>query len=560
MLTTEMDVAVPHAPPRWRAYFGASWAGLVGAVFGLGAALTPSLLPRPAVFEGILAGIGAVLGYGLGVLLAWAVRKAVPREPSAAVKRRIWRITIVAAPVLTVVWVVLGVRWQDDVRRLVGVSAGGAGSILVIGAIAVATFVVTLGVARALRRLAGWLALRLARVIPLRIAGLVATVLIALGIYWLISGVLFAGFTSLADRFYAGTNADTVAGISQPTDPARSGSPASLVSWESLGREGRNFVARGPSPAVLTAFSGRAAVEPIRIYVGVDTAPDAPSRAALAVRELERTGAFDRPVLVVAGTTGTGWLEPQSTDALEYLWNGDTAIVGIQYSYLPSWISTLVDTQRAADAGRELFDAVYARWQELPADDRPQLIAYGLSLGSFSIQSAFASGADLASRTDGALLVGSPNFSQPWGDITRFRDAGSPEWQPVYRAGESIRFASGPPAEALPSATGSVPRILYLQHASDPVVWWSTDLIAREPDWLTEPPGPDRSAFMSWFPVLTFAQVTVDQMVGTSVPNGHGHNYPDAIVSAWSAVVPAPVSSTAESARLQALIDTYATE
>ena len=34
--------------------------------------------------------------------------------------------------------------------------------------------------------------------------------------------------------------------------------------------------------------------------------------------------------------------------------------------------------------------------------------------------------------------------------------------------------------------------ILYLQHASDPVVWWSPDLIVSRPDWLSEPPGPDR--------------------------------------------------------------------
>ena len=36
------------------------------------------------------------------------------------------------------------------------------------------------------------------------------------------------------------------------------------------------------------------------------------ARAALAVKELERTGAFSRKVLAVMGATGTGWIEPQS--------------------------------------------------------------------------------------------------------------------------------------------------------------------------------------------------------------------------------------------------------
>ena len=53
---------------------------------------------------------------------------------------------------------------------------------------------------------------------------------------------------------------------------------------------------------------------------------------------------------------------------------GDSAIVSIQYSYLPSWISYLVDQKEAREAGRALFDAVYDRWSQLSIDDRPKLI------------------------------------------------------------------------------------------------------------------------------------------------------------------------------------------
>ncbi len=68
------------------------------------------------------------------------------------------------------------------------------------------------------------------------------------------------------------------------------------------------------------------------------------------MRELERTGAFDRTVLAVMTSTGTGWIDPQTADALEFLHNGDTAEVSMQYSFLPSWISFLVDRSKAADA------------------------------------------------------------------------------------------------------------------------------------------------------------------------------------------------------------------
>ncbi len=97
-------------------------------------------------------------------------------------------------------------------------------------------------------------------------------------------------------------------------------------------------------------------------------------RAALAVDELERVGGFDRSLLVVATPTGTGWLDPGAVDTIEYLHSGDTAIVSMQYSYLPSWITILVDPLRSRDSARALFDAVYERWKSFPKDRRPQAL------------------------------------------------------------------------------------------------------------------------------------------------------------------------------------------
>jgi uncharacterized membrane protein len=327
-----------------------------------------------------------------------------------------------------------------------------------------------------------------------------------------------------------------------------------------LGKQGRSFVGRGPTQAQIGAFDGTQAKEPIRVYAGLDSAPSDQARADLAVKELDRTGAWSRAVLVVATPTGTGWLEPQSVDSLEYEYNGDTAIVSMQYSYLPSWISQLVDKTRATESGKTLSTAVWDRWSQLPAATRPRLIAYGLSLGSYGGQAAFGSVTDVKATTDGALFLGTPNDTALWSDITAHRDAASPDWQPIYGDGATVRFAASTSDLGRPATTWTEPRMLYLQHASDPVVWWSPKLFLHEPDWLKEPRGPDVSPSMRWFPVVTFAQVSVDQFVGTLPPNGHGHNYGNMIVAAWAAVLSPPGWTDAKTASLQKIIDGYANE
>ena len=531
-----------------------TYLGLVGSVVGFFAAMTPSLLPRPPLYQGLIAGIGAVFGYGIGTLLSWVVRRlGVPEVPRAG-KRVAWRVLAFAGPVACAAILVAGGIWQNEVRELVGEPTEPT---LVLAVVVVGPLfaLLVLAVSRALRRLTAWVDRQFARVVPRWVANVLGLVAVVLVLYWLAAGILFKVLVTTADNLYAGTNATTPSGVRPPTAPQRSGSPASLAAWDTLGRQGRGFVGSGPRRGELAAFSGRPAQEPIRVYVGLDTAPSARDRAAIAVQELERTGAFERPVLVVAGTTGTGWLEPQTVDELEDLWNGDTAIVGMQYSFLPSWISFLVDKDRASEAGVALFDAVYDKWSTLPPEHRPKLIAYGLSLGSFSMQSAFASATDLATRTDGALFVGTPNFTQPWGAITADRDAGSPQWQPVYQGGAQVRFGADPADLARPTGPWPQPRVVYLQHGSDPVVWWSPDLMTRQPGWLSEPRAPDVSSRTRWYPFVTFVQVTVDQFFGTDVPNGHGHNYPSAIVGAWQAVVPAPHVTAAQQERLQARID-----
>ena len=192
-------------------------------------------------------------------------------------------------------------------------------------------------------------------------------------------------------------------------------------------------------------------MEPVRAYAGLASAPDAESRAALAVRDLEREGGFQRANLLVVTTTGSGWVDPALVDSFEYLTGGDTATVAIQYSYLPSWISYLVDQSKAREAGRALFDAVYGAWSQLPPQGRPRLLVAGESLGSFGGEAAFSGEYGLHNLTAGALFAGPPNFNPLFREFTDHRDPGSPEIQPVYaeRADRAVRERPGgghPPA------------------------------------------------------------------------------------------------------------------
>ncbi len=138
----------------------------------------------------------------------------------------------------------------------------------------------------------------------------------------------------------------------------------------------------GVSRDEISEFSGRPAVQPIRAYAGVESADTVDGVAERVVAELDRTGAFSRAVLAVATTTGRGWVNENVARPLEYLYDGNSAIASMQYSFLPSPMAFLADRQTPQDAGRALFEAVYEVWSELPEDSRPKLVLFGESLGA----------------------------------------------------------------------------------------------------------------------------------------------------------------------------------
>jgi uncharacterized membrane protein len=235
-----------------------------------------------------------------------------------------------------------------------------------------------------------------------------------------------------------------------------------------------------------------------------------------------------------------GWLlRSLIPNPLEYMYDGDTAVAAIQYSYLPSWISFLVDKAPAQEAGRDLFDDVYAKWRQLPPGHRPLLVVFGESLGSFGGEAAFSGTDDIVDRTSGVLWVGPTNSNTLWSRFTAGRDPGTPQWLPVYAGGHTVRFGSTPAELAADTAGWHAPRVVYLQNASDPILWWSWQLAFHQPDWLRAPRAPEVSSVMRWYPLVTFWQVSADLALATAVPAGHGHTYGMLQgTAAWASIIP----------------------
>jgi uncharacterized membrane protein len=515
------------------------WGGLIFACLSF----TPSLLPRGGLIQGIICGITAAIGYGLGVLAASIWRAFADREPRRP-RRWAWTVFFIAAPVLFLASFGLGQYWQYEIRGLMGVTEYNIPLVVAAPFVAALVFCLFLLIGRGLRGLYRWLAKLLTRWMGRRAARGIGWVVVVGLTYLVVSGLLLQGFVNVMNSAYSLRDTKTAEGIHQPTTGLRSGGPGSLIRWDSLGWQGRNFIGKGPSVSDLTKFSGHPAMEPIRIYAGLASADGPEAQAALAVRDLQRAGGFQRKDLVVVTTTGSGWVDPALVDSFEYLSNGDCATVAIQYSYLPSWISYLVDQSKALAAGRALFDAVYGAWAKLPADHRPKLYVAGESLGSFGGEAAFTGENDLANRTNGALFVGPPNFNTLFRQFSDHREPGSPEVQPIYAGGRIVRF-SNDPAKTIPPAgqPWNGTRILYLMHPSDPIVWWSPHLIFSEPDWISEPPGQDVLKTMFWVPFVTFWEVTADLPFATGVPEGHGHKYTAEYVNGFNTIMRTGLSS-----------------
>lgn len=505
------------------------------------ASLTPSLVPRDTAVQAILSGFSLAAGYavGLGLASIWHKLQFPMLGPSILVRVRTAIAVVCLIGCAVTLW--FASDWQNGLRILLAMPPVETARPFTTAAGAVATFLVLLWLARLFTWLIARLSNKLVQVLPGPQALLVSILLTAI-IFWNIgNGVIVAGALNVADSIYAGLDGRFEEASPRPQDPRKTGAAGSLIDWDSLGRMGRAMVAAGPDQARIAALTGTDALEPLRVYVGLNSAPDPQARAALALDELLRIDAFSRGTLVIATPTGTGWVDPAGQQALEYLLGGDVATVSVQYSYLASWIALLTNPEYGVETARAVFEAVYGYWSELPNDARPALYLNGLSLGSLNSDQSHDLHQVVDDPFNGALWVGPPFSSPTWLEVTRNRNSGSPAWLPSYRDGSAVRFMNQTGLTSDYTADWGRFRILYLQHASDAVVFFDPRATWRRPAWMVGPRGPDVSPGFHWLPIVTVLQLGVDIMTAIKPPDGFGHSYDfQSYARAWAMLLDLP--------------------
>jgi uncharacterized membrane protein len=525
--------------------------GTLLALLFFAASLTPSLMPRSYLVQGLLSGICAATGYVIGVFLSWLWRYLeLPWLSRHALLLRAF--TLIAAIIIAAIFLWHAVGWQNSIRSLWQMEELDSADPVRLAAIATATFALLFAIGRlfrlAARRFSHWLD----AIMPRRVSNVIAVTL-AMLLFWSIGqGVILKWGLDAADASFQKADEVIAPDAQAPVGTGITGGEQSLVAWDGLGRQGRSFVASGPRSQAIGNFWSAPALDPIRVYVGLNNAETVEDRAKLALRELQRQGGFDCSLLVVIAPTGTGWVDPAAMDTLEYLHRGDVASVALQYSYLTSWLSLLIEPESGQDAARAMFQEVYKYWKTLPPDRRPRLYLHGLSLGALNSQLSTDIYDVVGDPFNGALWSGPPFRSQTWNYITSMREPGSPAWLPRFRDGSVVRFANQTATASNGFAAWGAMRIVYLQYASDPVVFFDPSSFFREPQWLKAPRGPDISPDFTWLPVVTALQLVVDMAIATSSPAGYGHVYaPEHYIDAWIPLTDPPDVSQADIRRLK---------
>lgn len=527
---------------------GWSFLGVIAALAMYAVSVAPSLMARSWEWHAIASGVLVTCGYVGGVIVqnvGTRVIRVTGLTISASEPVELgFRVGIAA---LFAVWwlyaVIQSYRRARKASKLVNMPGENLGEYLLGAAGSVVVAWCLLAIVEAFIQVGRMLIAALAAYMIRPAAVLVGVAIVCVIVFFLTSNVILRGGIGFFRHHAEQMNTRTARGIYRPFVLERSASASSPVTWESVGGQGRVFLGRGPSRLDIAQVSGKAAKEPIRVYAGMPTGGVGIEQAAsTVVAELHRTGAFDRAVILLAASTGSGWVDEWQVQPLEFLTRGDCATASLQYSHVPSALNWLTGLEPSQKASAVLFRAVRAELDSMDRADRPALFVCGESLGAFASQSVFSCANDALESVDGALWVGTPAFTPMHAALTAARHKGSPEVAPVVDNARRVRFVNEP-SDLRTDLYGrelgpwGFPRLVYAQHPSDPVVWWNKKLIWTQPDWLRERAGRDVSRDVEFTRFVTFIQVLADLPVAGTAPGGHGHTYHEELIPLWRAIL-----------------------
>jgi len=303
-----------------------------------------------------------------------------------------------------------------------------------------------------------------------------------------------------------------------------SGGSGSRLPLDSLDREGRKFLGNAIPAARIAEVMGEDAIDPIRVYAGLDSASEPDERARLAVEELEHLGAFERGRIVFYCPTGAGFVNPVAVQAEELLSRGNVASVVVQYANKRA-LRAFKDLSLARATWRRMLEALVEALDARPANKRPEIAVYGESLGAWVVAEALAEGGtETIARLhiDRGALVGVPYPARQ--KLRRLRDAGQPlpDGVGVFGSADELMALSPDEQRGL--------RYVLLTHPEDPIGLFSgTRLLWERPDWLDRPRRDPRvPSKMRWIPGITYIQMVFDVKNGTggtTAFQNYAHDY-----------------------------------
>ncbi len=513
----------------------------LGICFGLlffSASMTPSLIPRSAVVQGVLGGTVMAIGYLFAIIMIGTWRFIqLPNFTNELRKAITGFVFLVSFSIFLLALFNLRDS-QNELRALMTMKPLEASHEVVVVGVVFVLFLTLFLLGRFIVTITILLRNRIPGKVQPRLALVISLTLVTIISWNLGNGLIARTILNTADEAFREIDSRIDAKLPLPSDKLRSGSASSLIPWETLGAQGRKFIAGGRAIEEISEFNrGKPAKKPIRVYAGLNSAKETKGRAELVLEEMKRVGVFERSYLVIVTPTGTGWIDSAAVDPFEIMHLGDTAIVAMQYSYLMSPLALIVEPDQAPESAKVLFDTVHEYWSQLPVNSRPKLYLHGLSLGSYGSEKGLLPLKMIDSPINGILWSG-PTFGNPvWKNLTQNRNPGSVAWLPRIDDSRMARFTNQQNVLNLSGSEWSRMRLIYLQYASDPITFFEVASAFRSPEWMADDRGPDVLDNLRWYPLITMLQQAVDMLVATEVPKGFGHVFSaEHYIDAWFAL------------------------
>ena len=192
------------------------------------------------------------------------------------------------------------------------------------------------------------------RVVRVAIARFVAIVVTIVAVAAVYDQVVIRGLLLAAKEQADAVNKSTPTGRLRPR-------VADALGWtrvaRALGERGRRRQVvhlLGPQhrPGTVWSLATRTQKEPIQPSPASPTSATSKETKNLVLAEMDRTKAWEREALLVVTSTSTGFVNEWAAESFEYLLHGDSAIITMQYSTLPSALGLLTARDQPPKVGR----------------------------------------------------------------------------------------------------------------------------------------------------------------------------------------------------------------